>query len=361
MLKCKVNTREFQDAITKLEVVIPSRTALGILKTIKLSATDDSIQLAATDLENHVTANIYDFQVESQGSILITNIKDIIKSFKFMKENYTEIEVKKDEVIISNGNRNIKMKCESSEDFPKEFEIADIDNNYIYNTKSLHNRIKKIDYARAKNNTRPVLAGIHFNNADIVALDGFRIALNKDNTLTVVNPFTLTQSTVNFLTKTLNKNIEKELKIAVNDKHIVFEYDDLIVKSRLIADKFFNYKDILPKEYKNFTIDTKNLKENAEFLNVYTKGTKMELLKINITSDKLELQANTEKGIFNAINDINSEAELTTGLNNGYLLDALKVVDGKEIEIRFNGSINPIVITDREGSEHLILPIRLAA
>lgn len=360
MLKCKVNTKEFQDAITKLEVVIPNKSSLKVLECIKLTVTEDSMQLTATELENYVVANINDFEVESQGSVLITNIKEIIKSFKFMKDAYTTIEVNQDIITLSNSNRNIKMRI-SADDYPNEFEIADIHNKYIYNTKSLHSRISKIDYARSKDDTRPLQTGIHFNSVDIVALDGYRMALNKDNTLMIEKPFTLAQGTVNFLNETLDKKVNKELRIAVNDKYIIFEYDNLIVKSRLLEGQFFNYKDILPKEYNTLAIDTKKLKENVEFLSIYTKDIKCNLVKMHITADKLGLQANTEKGIFDTTNDINTDKELAIGLSNKYLLDALKTINRDEIELRFNRNINPLVINDNEGSEHLILPVKLAS
>lgn len=360
MLKCKVNTKEFQDTITKLDVIIPNKSSLKVLECIKLTVTENSMQFTATDLENYVVAKINDFETESQGSVLITNIKEIIKSFKFMKEAYTTIDVNQDTITLSNSNRNIKMRV-SADDYPNEFEIADIHNKYTYNTKSLHNRISKIDYARSKDNSRPLFTGIHFNSIDIVAVDGYRMALNKDNTLMIEKPFTLAQGTVNFLNKTFDKKVEKELRIAVNDKHIVFEYDNLIVKSRLLEGRFFNYKDILPKEYNSLAIDTKKLKENVEFLSIYTKDIPYNLVKMHITAEKLGLQVNTEKGVFDTTNDINTDKELIIGINNKYLLDALKTINREEIEIRFNRNINPLVISDNEGSEHLILPIKIAS
>lgn len=361
MLKCKVNTREFQEAITKLEVIIDSKSKIDILKTIKLSITDDKLQLTATDLENHVVATIVDFQTNTKGSIAITNIKEIMKSFKFMKEYYTEIEVKDNEIIITNGNRNIKMKPESAEDFPEVFNIGNIENSYTYNTKSLYNRIKKIDFARSKDNTRPMLTGIHFNNGDMVTLDGFRLALNTDDSLSIKKPFTIAPGTINFLNKTLNKKSEDEILINVNDKYIIFNYDNLTVASRLLDGQFFNYKEILPKEYNNISMKTKKIKDNIEFLSTYTKGTKMELTKATITDGKMELSVNTERGIFNAIEKVSTSLEVTIGFNNKYMLDALKSVESEEIGVHISGAMNPIVINEGQDSKYLVLPIRLAS
>lgn len=359
MLKCKVNTKQFQESLKKLEVVIPNKTKLPILEGVKLSITGNTIQLAATDLENYVTATINDFDVEVQGSTVITNIKEIMKSFKFMKESYTEIEVKNNEIIITNGNRNIKMKCEDAEEYPLEFTTGDIENTYTYNTKSLYNRIKKIDFARTKDDTRPILTGIHFNNEDMVTLDGYRIALNKDTSLTVEKPFTIASGTINFINKTLNSKIEEEVLISTNDKYITLKYDNLIVTSRLLEGKYFNYKDIFLKEYSTIKLNTKKLKDNIEFLSIYTKGIKSELTTANITSNKLKLIVNTEQGLFDTEDKINSELDLTIGFNNKYMLEALKSIQEEEIEICLHGEYNPIQIKENENSMYIVLPVRL--
>lgn len=359
MLKCKVNTRQFQESLKKLEVVIPNKTKLPILEGVKLSITDNAIQLTATDLENYVTATIDDFNTEGQGLTVITNTKEIMKSFKFMKESYTEIEVKNDDIIITNGNRNIKMKCEDVEEYPLEFTVSDIENTYTYNTKSLYNRIKKIDFARNKDDTRPILTGIHFNNEDMVTLDGYRIALNKDISLTVEKPFTIAPGTINFLNKTLNSKNEEKLLINVSEKYITFKYDNLTVTSRLLEGSYFNYKDVFLKEYSTIKLNTKKFKDNIEFLSIYTKGTESELTTADITKDNLKFSVNTERGVFDTEDSINSDLDLTIGFNNKYMLDALKSIQEEEIEICLSGEYNPIQIKEGENSFYVVLPIRL--
>ncbi len=359
MLKCKVNTREFQESLKKLEVVIPNKTKLPILEGVKLYVTDNTIQLTATDLENYVTADISDFNVERQGSTVITNIKEIMKSFKFMNEPLTEIEVNNNEIIITNGNRNIKMKCEDVEEYPLGFMVDDIDNSYTYNTKSLYNRIKKIDFARSKDNSRPQLTGIHFNSEDMVALDGYRIALNKDRLLIVEKDFTIAPATINFLNKTLNSKLEQELLIGTNDKYLTLEYDNLTVISRLLEGNYFNYKDVFHREYSSIKLNTKKLKDNIEFLSIYTKGNKMELTRVDITNDMLKFSVNTEKGIFKTEDRISSNLDLKMGFNNRYMLDTLKSIQDEEIEIRLSGEYNPIEIQENENSRYLVLPVRL--
>ena len=181
MLKCRVNTREFQEGLKRVEVATDRKSALPILEHVKLSVTKDQLQLIGTDLENYMTITIEDVGVEAEGETVIKNIKDIIKSFKFMKESYTEIEVdNRNTITFTNGSRNIKLATGEVSEYPDGFNFGTIDNQYLYDTKTLHNRIKKIDFAKSTDNIRPTLTGIYFNESDLVTLDGYRAALSND-------------------------------------------------------------------------------------------------------------------------------------------------------------------------------------
>ena len=167
----------------------------------------------------------------------------------------------------------------------------------------------------------------------MVTLDGYRIALNKDTSLTIEKPFTIAPGTINFINKTLNSKVENEVLISTNDKYITLKYDNLIVTSRLLEGKHFNYKDIFLREYSTIKLNTKKLKDNIEFLSIYTKESKSEITTANITNDNLKLIVNTEQGIFDTEDRINSELDLTIGFNNRYMLEALKSIQEEEIEI----------------------------
>jgi DNA polymerase III sliding clamp (beta) subunit (PCNA family) len=47
-------------------------------------------------------------------------------------------------------------------------------------------------------------------------------------------------------------------------------------------------------------------------------------------------------------------------LNSRYILDALQVMNGKEIKIAFNGKVEPVLLTDQTKEEylHIIMPLK---
>lgn len=360
MLKCRVNTSQFQEALKKLEVVRPNKSQLKILENIVMTSCDGIVRLIATDLENYVIATITDSHVESHENIVVTNVKGIMKSFKFMNEVYTEIEANNRDITITNGSRKIKVLTMDYGEYPTEPQLETIDNEYTYNTKFLYNRIKKVDFAISKDQTRPILTGINFNNSDIVALDGYRLAINTDNKLTINKPFTIAPGTINFLTKTLNKKNEDKIIIKTNDNHIIFEYEDVKVISRLLEGKYFSYNEVLPRDFNGIvTVDTKKFKEDIDFLSVYSGSIKHELTVLTITDGTMELKANNQQGIFSIKHSIDSDYKIKIGFNNKYMLETLKVIETETIDICFVGDKNPMIIKESDNEKYMILPVRL--
>lgn len=359
MLKCTVNTKDFQDALKKLDKIMIKNSSLKILEGMKLAVNNHSIELTASDLENYVTASMTTDKVEETGETVISNIKEIIKSFKYMKETFTNLEVSKDIIIIKNGNKDIKLKAYEAENFPKPIDINKITNRYDYNTKDLYNRIKKVDYAVGKDKARLPLTGIYFNGSDIVALDGYRMALSKDYKLFINSPLLIQSSAIDFLTKTINKKKEDRIKISNDKEYTIFEYDNIKLITKLIDGKYFDYQKIFPETFDlQASVYTEDFKENTEFLQIYAKNNKNNVVGLEIAKDyKIISTVKNQEGKFTTETSTNINQEYKIFYNNQFMVDVLKVIDVGDIKLKFNSNISPIIIESGD-DQHLILPIR---
>lgn len=360
MLKCKINTKQLENALRKLEVIRPNIPDLKILENIKLETVENKIILTSTNLKDELQIYITDVAIEYPGVILLNNIKNLMKSFKYFKAIYTNIELHNSSIIITNDNKTVEIKSLDITEFPKNINIGLIENEYKYNTKDLYNRIKKIEHTTSKEDfIRPILEGIHFNNSDIVALDGYRLALSTDNNLNVNNSFTIASNTYKALLKLLDKKNKKDLIISHNDKYIRFKFDNMILTSELLEGEYYDYNQIIPRDHNTIiTVNKKELLENNEFLSLYSKDVKY-LTVWTITEDNLNIKVNTAEGIYNTNNSITFEGEeLTLGLNNGFVIDVLKSIEDEEIIIKFVSATSPILI-ETEKEKYLILPVRL--
>lgn len=359
MLKCKVSTRQFQEGLKKLNQYKVNKD-LQSLQGIKLNITDDRVQLMRTDLANYITITIEDVVIIEPASIIINNPKEIEKSFKYMKDTYTEINIDKDTITIKNGGKSLKLKGSSSDDFPKLPKGINLINKYNYNTKTLYNRLKKIDFARSKDDLRPILTGVCFNECDMATLDGYRLAVDRDYNLEVKNNFVINDGLIQFLLKTLNKKNENDLTLATNEEYIQVEYENISILSKLLEGHFLNYKEILPNNYKEeFQIETKKLKDNIDFLSTYSKDIKSEITVMIAENNNLELKVTTGEGIFKVDTEINEDINIKIAFNNKFMRETLKEVEKDEILIGYNGFSNPLMIEDNS-TKYMILPIRLS-
>ena len=172
MLKLIVNTRELESSLKKLEVIIPNKPEIEILAGIKLSATDDGVlKLTSSDLKNTIVTTL-DVNLLSKGDLVLTGLKDIMKSIKFFTEFNTEFTQISDKMLeIRNGDKKLKLQISDIRDYP-EFKIKEFTDSYDYNESDLYNRIMKINYARYKSQERPNLTGINFNKQHLTTLDG---------------------------------------------------------------------------------------------------------------------------------------------------------------------------------------------
>ena len=218
-MKIKVNTKELETAIKKLDLVRPNvNKYVPILETIKVEVDYNSIKLIATDIEKELEISLIDFEAIETGTGILTNIANIKKSFKYLKDHYTEIEIDNSKFSLKNAAKEIKNTTQESDLFPNSIKF-EAEAEYTYRTKNLYNRIAKLAPAVAKDDTRLIMTGIHFNSNEMVALDGYRLHINKDNLLNVKNPFTVPGKVLEVYNKLVSKN-DSELKISVSKKNI---------------------------------------------------------------------------------------------------------------------------------------------
>lgn len=366
MLKCKVNTRDFQETIKKLEKIIDYKTKVDIIRGIKLSVDDDGVKLIATDMDNEVVGIITDFDNQNvePGDTVILNIKKFIKLFKHMKEPYTTIKTHDNLIVVQNGDRKIEVIAGDVKDFPDRMISKKVNYLYEYNSQSLYNRIKKIDFSlsKAKEEPRELLKGIHFCGIDMVTSDGYRISLDKDSDLNVKESFTINRNLVDFLVKTLNSKTPELLQIVTSNKYVVMNYENIKIISKLLNGGYLDYEQIISGQsrYDNsINLKVDELKNDIDFLGTYSKRDKI-LIKAKITEHDLTLVNITEEEKIIVEKEIYAQEPVDIVFNGVYLKDVLNVLDNDVVELNINKEFDPIIIREND-NVFLILPIRLGS
>ena len=153
---------------------------------------------------------------------------------------------------------------------------------------------------------------------------------------------------------------EKDVSLFFTPKHIVFEFDNTTVVSRLIEGEYFKIDQMLSSDY-----ETKVRINKKEFLNCIDRATLLikegdkKPIIINIIDGSMELKMNSIVGSMNEDIDIEkSGKDMMIGFNPKFLIDALRVIDDEEIDIYLVNPKAPCFIKQAEEKYiYLILPV----
>ena len=154
------------------------------------------------------------------------------------------------------------------------------------------------------------------------------------------------------------------VNIYFTNNHILFEFDNTMVVSRLIEGEYFKINQMLSSDY-----ETKVLINKKEFLDsidranlLIREGDKKPII-INITDGALEVKVQSAIGSLNEDIDINKEGkDIMIGFNPKFLIDALRVIDDETVDIYLVNPKAPCFIRDKEENYiYLILPVNFSA
>lgn len=366
-MKIRIQQRDLSKAIGIVQKGISSKSTLPILSGILLETENNKLKLTGTDLEIGIKSSI-DCDIIEEGSIVITSriFGEIIRKLPDLP-----IDIYVDDnnsVHINCGNSKFNLIGLPPMDYPQLPEIRE--GNYFEIPKDLlKSMIRQTIFATAQDETRPILTGALFetsnNTLSMVAIDGYRLAVKKvsvdvNEDIKVVIP----AKTLNEVSKILEDD-DTEVKISCTQSNVIFNFGNTVITSRLLEGQFLNYKDIIRNEYKlRIRVNTRELQDCLERASLLAREGKNNLVKLDISDDKLIITSNSEIG--NVYEELPIELEgndIKIAFNSKYILEGIKAIDSEEIVMDMISNVNPCIIRPAEDNSYtyLVLPVRLAA
>ena len=343
---------------------VPNKTTMSILECILVDATKGVITLTANDMELGIETTIEGDIIEK--GIIALDAKIFLEIVRKLPDSDITIETDssyKTTITCEKAKFNIIGK--SGEDF-SYLPLIEKEDNIIISQFTLKEVVRQTIFSISDNDNNKLMTGELFDiNGDVlkvVSLDGHRISIrkiqlkNSYNARKVVVP----GKTLNEVSKILPGDAESDVIISFTDKHIVFEFDNTTVVSRLIEGEYFRIDQMLSSDY-----ETKVRINKKEFLNCIDRATLLvkegdkKPIIINITDESMELKINSILGSMNEDIDIEKQGkDLMIGFNPKFLIDALRVIDEEEVDLYMVNSKAPCFIKNAEESYiYLILPV----
>ena len=346
---------------------VPTRTTMSILECILIDASTNEIKFTANDMELGIET-IVEGEIIEKGKVAI-DAKIFSEIVRKLPDN--------DITIETDDNYTSTITCEKS-----KFNIAGKsgdDFSYlpvIIKEKSislsqftLKETINQTIFCTSPNDNNKMMTGELFEVKDnvlkVVGLDGHRIAIrninlsgNADDVKVVVPGKTL-----NEISKILSSDAESVVNIYFTNNHILFEFDNTMVVSRLIEGEYFKINQMLSSDYETkVVINKKEFLDSIDRANLLIREGDKKPIIINITDGSLEVKVQSAIGSLNEDIDINKEGkDIMIGFNPKFLIDALRVIDDETVDIYLVNPKAPCFIRDKEENYiYLILPVNFS-
>ena len=369
-MKFNCNQQILAKTLAIVSKAVSTRTTIPILKGILITAADDKVTLSASDMDFSIEKT-FDAVVDEPGSIVVSSklFGDIIR--KFPNESIF-IEIIDDNILkIKTLKSEYTIVGQPADEFPKIGIFEDTSSKLVFNRELFTSMIKKTYFAASNEESKGVIVGVllemNETNVNMVALDGFRMAvcreqMRNENVDNIIIPSKNLGDIRNIL---MDINDAEDIEIILGNKKLVILVDNTKIDVRLIEGQFIKYKDILPKDcYTKMIIDRNELLTSIERASLLAKEGKNNLIKCSIKENLLTITSRSEEGAATEeiIMDKTGE-DLEIGFNSKYLLDALKAIDDDEVLIEFKTAITPCLIKPLEGNsyEYLVLPVRITS
>ncbi|HIS46205.1 MAG TPA: DNA polymerase III subunit beta [Candidatus Scybalocola faecigallinarum] len=343
---------------------VPGKTTMPILECILIDTTDGQIKLTANDMELGIET-VIEGDVLDKGKIALE-----AKLFSEIVRKLPDSEVS----IETDENFKAFIRCEkakfhiagkSGEDFAYLPEIEK--SNFVALSQfSLKEVIRQTIFSIADNDSNKLMTGelfeINGSELKVVSLDGHRISIRKIQLKEEYAPIKVVVpgKTLNEVSKILTGGTEDYVNLFFTDRHIVFEFDQTVVVSRLIEGEYFRINQMLSSDYETkITINKKELQNCIERASLLIREGEKKPIIINIADHSLELKINSVIGSMNEDIDISKEGkDIMIGFNPKFILDALRVIDDEDIDIYLVNPKAPCFIRNEDQSYiYLILPV----
>lgn len=362
--RCTVNADEFQQALDKVLKAAAKKARISFLEEALVRFDGSTCTLTCTDLELWCQAVI-----PAQGepcAFVLADSRKLLTACKYfsgdLQISYSEDDPPKTfptktaldgSLVLTCGNKELRQWVTTAEDFPDVPEVR-VEYSYTVDPCALSKRFERIKYALSLNKGRPTSCCVKFFDNRIGAVDGYRLAVNKDEALQVEKPFHIPPVAM----KLLPIFGEAECWLSVGEKHAAFETDAVRVIIRMPEGESLDFDRAIPKTFcEEHTIDIADFMDNLRYLGEFMRDPDRDIIRF----DNGTLSMSNVNGDYSARLTLDEVPRTVIGFRGYYMLDGLKQFHAKKLSavaMRMTSPTSPIVLTDGEDLA-MVLPHRL--
>jgi DNA polymerase-3 subunit beta len=367
-MKVICNRGALLEALNVAGNVVAARTPKPVLQCVKLTAADNSLTVAATDLEVAIRYTDDQVQVEEHGETLVPadKLRDIVRE---CVDDTLSIEVTGDDAHIRGQDSHFKIFTQKASEFPP---IPDFEGEPDFQIAGgqLKQLIAQTLFAAAKESTRyafnGVLIGAKAKRISLVSTDGRRLAMAKGDLapgdkLDKDGKKAIVPSNALKLVEKLIDDPEELVGFQITENQVILHTSTATLTSNLVEGQFPPYEDVIPKDTdKTMTAGTADflsaIRRAALLTTEESKGVRLQFSKKGLVLTSRSPESG-EATINFACKYEGADTEI--GFNPQFLVDALKIVDTDEIALELSAPNRPGLLKAGPNFLYVIMPVNL--
>ena len=343
---------------------VPTRTTMTILECILIDATESEIKLTSNDMELGIET-VIEGEIVERGKAAL-DAKFLSEIIRKLPDSEITIETDENYVATITCEKSVfTISGKDGDDF-SYLPYIERENSIVISQFDLKEVIRQTIFSIGDNGSNIIMTGelfeVNDNELKVVSLDRYRVSIrnvklnNTYDNIKVIVP----GKTLNELIKIIPGDAESDVTVYFTNNHIVFEFDETVVISRLIEGEFFKINQMITKDHE--TKITVNKREFLDCLDRATllvkEGNKKPVI-LDITDGSIKINIVSSIGKMNEDIDIEKEGkDIKIGFDPKFLIDALRVIDDEVVSMYFMNSKAPCTIRDDENKYiYLVLPV----
>ncbi len=365
-----MNSQDLLEGLNTVTRALAPRAPKQILEGILITAEDGRVQLTCSDGSLVIEyTNAASIQEEGQTVLPGKLFTELIRK---MPVGDVSVSVKdyRTAVIRCMKNRS-SLAIMNPDEYP---EITPMTTGSVIKIPQnrLREMISRVVFAIATDESRQILTGslleVSRSEARLVALDGFRLAMQK-----VFQPFELPEG-VDMVKAIIPGKVMNELSrilpdddafcnMLIDRNKMQCTFGNIRLTSSLLAGEYIDYRRILPSDFKTEARANRIAVQDAiDRASLMAREGKNNLIKMSFHGDILKITSNAELG------DVEEEMEaslngdpIDIAFNARYITDVIRNVSDDNLCMKFNSNISPCVVVPESGDDfiYLILPVRV--
>lgn len=378
-MKVICNRGALLEALTVAGNVVAARTPKPVLQCVKLTADNDRLTVAATDLEVAIRYSDNQVQIEQGGEVLVPadKLRDIVR--ESVDDTLSiEVSVEKDGADgggaggtfahIRGQDSHFKIFTQKAADFPP---VPDFEGEagFEVNGGQLKRLIGQTLFAAAKETQRYAINGVLLvakaKKLSLISTDGRRLAmangdlitdrLGKDGAKAIIPAKAMT------MMDKLIDDPEEAVAFQVRENQVIVHTSSATLTSNLVEGQFPPYEDVIPKD-----TDKKMSAATADFLSAIrraalltteeSKGVRMAFGKKGVVLTSRSPESGEATINFPCKYE---GGDVEIGFNPQFLTDALRVVDSDEITLELSAPNRPGLVKGGPDFLYVIMPVNL--